>query len=68
MTSFLNLSMKTKLDKVKPIIEEPEEYSEQPYVEQHDEPPQQYEDVQPTFNIDAFVDHDDDVFRGQKIV
>ena len=61
MTSFLNLSMKTKLDKVKPIIEDPEEYSEQPNVEQNYEP-HQHEDMQPTFNIDAFVDHDDDVF------
>ena len=53
--------MKTKLDKVKPIIEDPEEYSEQPNVEQNYEP-HQHEDMQPTFNIDAFVDHDDDVF------
>ena len=67
MQSLINLSIKTKIDarRMQRIDEEPEEYSEPPamdYQEDHFE--KEVDDIgfNPTFNIDAFVEDENQVF------
>jgi len=69
MQNFLNLSLKTKIDlaQVNPIHEDPQEYSEQPFQGGDDyQAPMEDQPLNPTFNIDAFVDEENDVFHVQK--
>lgn len=64
MLSFLNLCLKTKIDPqaLNPIQEDPYENQSFPDQEPFEEP-NNYEPIQQTFNIDAFVEEDEEVFQ-----